>query len=118
MDSMKNFRASGLPFSRWNNGDSGGPGRSTNMILRLETGQEARPGAAAMRIEMPCRKGSVLDAGRVIRQWVALSKSGRKVTALRARLMAALNLSSDLVVNSPQRRKPANAVQQAAYSVT
>jgi hypothetical protein len=48
-------------------------GKAVNMHLRAATAQEGFPGAAAMVIETPFQKGSVLEDGRVSMMCVGFS---------------------------------------------
>ena len=79
------------------------------------TGQVVALGCATRRIETPLQKGSVLEEERLSRTLVADSKFGRNSIAPMVRSVA--GLKSELAfgtVNSPQRRKPEKAAQQAA----
>ena len=59
-----------------NNGVSGGEGRLSRRRWSAETPHAGSP-AAAMVVAKPCRKGSVLEAGRVKKSW-----SGRLLVSL------------------------------------
>ncbi len=76
------------------------------------------PGAAAISIETPLRKGSVLDAGRERTRWVGAEKSGRNCTDPRVMWVLGSNEEAFSMVNSPQRKKPAKASVIAARKLT
>ena len=81
---------------------------------RAVTAHVGAPGAAARMTETPFRKGSVLEDGKDRTTWVGASMVGRKATAPRVRLVAGLNDSARITVNSPHRKKPAKADFMAA----
>lgn len=71
-----------------------------------------------MKIGTPFIKGSVLEEGRVTMRNSVSSRLGLNLTEPRVRWMLGSNLVPFLgIVNSPQRRKPANASVAAALSV-
>ena len=107
---MNEDRVRAEPSSSLNKGAFGDSGKSWKSFCKAETAHVVDPGGAlAMRIETPFRKGSVLDAGRSKRTCVGLSRDGSKVMQPRVKWMAGLNFSPVPSVNSPQRRKPAQA---------
>ena len=103
---MKKPRVSALLGSSWNRGAFSGWGSASNRALRAATGQLGMPGGAAeMVIVTPFRKGSVLEAGRVMVACVGLEALGRSWMALRRRFTASYPpRGRPFVVNSPQRR--------------
>src|SRR6266446_2087295 len=91
-------------------------GVSAKRFLSAATGQVGQPGAAKIVMEIPFLNGSVLDAGSVRTRWVGFSKEGRNCTLCRLRLRLGLYFPFP-AVNSPERRRPLNARQQAAHVV-
>ncbi len=71
-----------------NRGDEGGRGSRSKSALSAATGHVGEPGAAATRMVVPLRKGSVLEAGRERRKWVGDDALGRNCTDPRERWMA------------------------------
>ena len=116
---MNDARHSGPPRASVNNGSEGDvSGRSNHKWRSAATGHVAAPaGARAIRMVTPQRKGSVLDAGSERRIWVGLSMDGKNWMDERERWIKGLNLVPLGTVNSPQRRKPAQASFIAASNV-